>query len=106
MADNHFAFDRSGSRPAGYRLGRAHEGLDTAIKGLVDERDTMIQMRDGDGSQDAHYAAVKTAYGFGSDADAKSAFLELDSLLAKINTDGAVSSVRAAIGQFLSRLRS
>ena len=29
----------------------AHEHLDLALKNLVDERDAMVQMRDGDGSQ-------------------------------------------------------
>ena len=106
MADNHYSFDRTGGKAAGWRLGRAHECLDNAMRWLVDERDAMIQMRDGDGSQDAHYVLVKTLYGFGSDADARSAFLELDSVLAKLTTDGSVSSVNAAIKQFLSRLRS
>lgn len=106
MADTHYAFDRTGGKAAGFRLGRAHEALDNAIKWLVDERDTMIQMRDGDGSQDAHYAEAKTAYGFVTDAEAKAAFLELDSVLAKLTTDAGVSSVNAAIKQFVARLRS
>lgn len=105
-AETHYGFNRSGSLAAGYRLGVAVESLDKAVKGLVDERDTMIQMRDGDGSQNAHYAAVTTAYGFSSDAEAKGAFLELDSLIAKLQTDSSVSGVKAAIAQFLARLRS
>jgi hypothetical protein len=106
MADNHYSFDRTGGKAAGWRLGRAVEALDNASKWLVDERDAMIQMRDGDGSQDTHYASVTTAYGFSNDAEAHSAFLELDSLLAKINVDASVSSVKAAIGQFIARFRN
>jgi len=40
------------------------------------------------------------------DADAKNAFLELDAVLGKINVDSSVSNVKAAIAQFLARLRS
>lgn len=103
MADTHYAFDRS--KTAGYRLALAHEALD-GLRHLKNERDTMVQMRNGDGSLDSHYDAVTTAYGFANSADAKNAFLELDSLVAKIDTDASVSSVKAAINQFLARLRS
>lgn len=104
--ETHYAFDRNS--PAGFRLGRAHEGLDLALVGLVAERDTMLQMRDGaDNPGDAsNYAAVTAAYGFVSDAEARGAFLELDALVAKLTTDASVTDVHAAIKQFLSRLRS
>ena len=104
MSGTHYPFNRS--LPAGFRLGRAHEELDASVQVLVDERDTMVQMRVGTGLLDSDYAGVKAAYGFTTDADAKNAFLELDSLLAKINTDNAVTTVKTAIGQFLARLRS
>lgn len=105
-AETHYGFSRN--TPAGFRLGRAHEGLDLAMTGLVAERDAMVQMRDGADcpSDAACYAAVTTAYGFSSNAEARGAFLELDSLVAKLTSDGSQSSVNAAIKQFLSRLRS
>lgn len=106
MADNHFSFDRTGGKAAGWRLGRAHEALELAMKGLVDERDAMIQMRSGDGSLDSHYTEVTARYGFSSDAEAHSAFLELDSVLGKLTVGSSVSSVKAAIRQFLARLRN
>jgi hypothetical protein len=104
--ETHYGFNRN--IPAGFRLGRAHEGLDLAMVGLVAERDAMVQMRDGADcpSDSACYAAVTAAYGFSSNTEARGAFLELDSLVAKLTTDASVSSVNAAIKQFLARLRS
>ena len=104
--ETHYAFNRN--IPAGFRLGRAHEGLDIALVGLVAERDTMVQMRDGADcpSDSACYAAVTSAYGFSSNVEARGAFLELDALCAKLTTDASVTSVNAAIKQFLARLRS
>lgn len=104
MADNHYSFSRSGG--AGFRLGRAHEALDNALQWLVAERDAMTQMLDGDGSQDAHYAGVKDSYGFATDAEAKAAFLELDSVVAKLTSNASQSSVFDAVKQFLSRFRN
>jgi hypothetical protein len=68
-------------------------------------RDVMIQMRDGDGSQDAHYAELTTRFGFASDAKARAAFEELDSCYSKTSGNGSVSNVRAARDQFFARLR-
>lgn len=104
MGDQHYLFDRM--KPAGIRLGRAHEALDQAINGLVAERNTMVQMFDGDGSADAHFAAHVAAYGFTSEADAHAAFLELDALIGKLTTDASVTAVRSAIEQFLARFRN
>lgn len=72
---------------------------------LRDVRAVMIQMRDGDGSQDAHYAEVTSRFGFASDAKARAAFEELDSAYSKTSGDGSVSNVRAARDQLYDRLR-
>jgi len=104
MADNHYLFDRN--KPAGFRLGRAHEDLDNALARLVNERDAMTQMLDGDGSQDGHYAAHVTAYGFGDTADAHAAYSELSAAIGKLTTDASVSSVNAALKQFVARFRN
>ncbi len=105
-AETHYGFNRNIA--AGFRLGRAHEGLDLAMVGLVAERDAMVQMRDGaDNPADpTNYASVTAAYGFSSNAEARGAFLELDALVAKLTSDGSQTNVNAAIKQFLSRLRS
>ena len=72
---------------------------------MVDVRDMMIQMRDGDGSADAHYARVTSLMGFESDAKARAAFEELDSAFSKTSGNGSVSNVRAARDQLFAKLR-
>lgn len=72
---------------------------------LRDVRSVMIQMRDGDGSQDAHYSVVTTRFGFESDAKSRTAFEELDSAFNKTSGDGSVSNVRAARDQLFDKLR-
>jgi hypothetical protein len=68
-------------------------------------RDVMIQMRDGDGSQEAHYAIVQAEFGFESNAKAKAAFEELDSAYSKTSGNGSVTNVRAARDQMFAKLR-
>lgn len=72
---------------------------------MNDVRDLMIQMRDGDGSQDAHYAEATSRFGFASDAKARAAFEEIDSAYAKTSGDGNVSNVRAARNQLFAKMR-
>lgn len=72
---------------------------------MADVRDVMIQMRDGDGSQDAHYAELTTRFGFTTDAKARAAFEELDSAYSKTSGNGSVSNVRAARDQLYAKLR-
>jgi len=72
---------------------------------MRDVRDMMIQMRDGDGSQDAHYAELTARFGFPNDASARAAFEELDSAYSKTSGDGSVSNVRAARDQLFNKLR-
>ena len=72
---------------------------------FTDVRDVMIQMRDGDGSQDAHYAIVTTRFGFDTDASARAAFEEIDSAYSKTSGNGSVSNVRAARDQLFAKLR-
>lgn len=72
---------------------------------INDVRDMMIQMRDGDGSQDVHYAELTARFGFVSDAQARSAFEELDSAYSKTSGNGSVTDVRAARDQLFAKLR-
>ena len=84
---------------------------------MTDVRDVMIQMRDGDGSQNVHYAEVVKRFGFGDydstqgaptdaqNAKAKAAFDELDSAYSKTSGNGTVSNVRAARDQMFAKLR-
>ncbi len=72
---------------------------------LIDARSVMLQFRDGDGSQAAHYDQLAAAGDFtagdyaDANAAAKASFDEVDSLHAKITTDASVSSVMTAISQ-------
>jgi hypothetical protein len=72
---------------------------------FTDVRDMMIQMRDGDGSQDAHYDNIATRFGFETSAKARAAFEELDSAYSKTSGNDSVSNVRAARDQFYAKLR-
>jgi hypothetical protein len=115
MAFNHISFNQSNQFGAKLRqlLNQLEQGDDL----FVDVRDTMIQMRDGDGSQNVHYAEVTRRYGFGDydptqgaptdaqNAKARAAFEELDSAFSKTSGNGSVSNVRAARDQLFARLR-
>ena len=112
MAFNHISFN------AGLRHGALLRQLLTLIESgddaFTDVRDAMIQMRSGDGSQDAHYDEVVRRFGFqdydptqgtpNADqlAKARSAFEELDSAYSKTSGNGTVDNVRAARDQFFA----
>lgn len=101
MAHHHFNDQLSHGRQLRRFLQMAEESDDL----MADVRDVMIQMRTGDGSDAAHYATVVTRFGFATNADAKSAFDELDSAYSKTSGNGSVSNVRAARDQLFSKLR-
>lgn len=103
MAFQHIYFNDQTSYGRQFRrMLQMSEEADDLMK---DVRDVMIQMRDGDGSQAAHYAEVTARFGFDSDAKSKAAFEELDSALSKTSGDGSVSNVRAARDQLFAKLR-
>ena len=81
-------------------------GLERSLDLLTDLRETMVQMRTGDGSQDAHYAVITEQFGFKNDAEARSAFEEFDSAWGKLNTDASVEFVRAELVQLFAKLRN
>ena len=103
MAANHIYFNES--TQYGRLLRRMLNVNEDADDSIADVRDVMIQMRDGDGSQDAHYAEVTSRFGFTSDAKARAAFEELDSAYSKTSGNGSVSNVRAARDQLFAKLR-
>lgn len=103
MAFNHIHFnDQAGYGRQLRQMLQMSEESDDLMK---DMRDVMINMRDGDGSDAAHYAEVTSRFGFTSNEKAKAAFDELDSAYSKISGDGSVSNVRAARDQLFSKLR-
>jgi hypothetical protein len=103
MAANHIIFNKQHDvmRQAVRGMQLLREGRDV----LSEARAALIQMRDGDGAQAAHYNLLAAQAGFqaGDYADAsaaaKASFDEIDSVWAKVATDGATSSVSAAISQ-------
>lgn len=103
MAFNHVHFDDQGTY--GRQLRRALHSNEEADDLLADVRDMMLQMRDGDGSQDAHYAELTARFGFTTDAKARAAFEEIDSAYSKTSGNDSVSNVRAARDQLFAKLR-
>lgn len=93
---------------------RTNERADELMR---DVRDCMLQMRDGNGSSNVHYAEVTKRFRFAdydptqgapSDAQnaiARAAFEELDSAYSKTSGNGSVSDVRAARDQLFAKLR-
>lgn len=82
-------------------LQQLEEGKDT----LNDVLASMPHMIDGDGSDAAQFAEVTSRYGFASNAAAKAAWDELNSVLFKLNTNASVDSVNAALLQAFAKLR-
>jgi hypothetical protein len=103
MAFNHIHFNDQ--TQYGRKLRRMLDMMEESDDLMKDVRDVMVQMRDGDGSQDVHYAEVTTRFGFVSDAKARAAFEELDSAYSKTSGDGQVEFVRAARDQLFAKLR-
>lgn len=103
MAFSHISFNDQTNY--GRMLRRFLDKAEQSDDEFTDVRDVMIQMRDGDGSQDAHYAEVTSKFGFASDAKARAAFEELDSAYSKTSGNGSVSNVRGARDQLFAKLR-
>lgn len=103
MANNHIYFNQQ--TQFGQLLRRLLSAMEQGDDLMTDVRDCMIQMRDGDGTQDAHYVTITARFGFDSDAKARAAFEELDSAYSKTSGNVSVSNVRAARDQFMAKLR-
>lgn len=103
MAVQHINFNDQ--TPHGRMLRRGLTQLEDGLDHLNDLKATMALMIDGDGSQAAHFTYVTGKFGFGTDANAKAAWDELNSLLAKLNTDAQVTFVNAALLQCFNKFR-
>ena len=97
MAFSYIHFD-SGLQHGGMLRG-ALTRLENGRDDLLAVREVMIQMRDGDGSQAAHYTQVTIRFGFPNDATAKAAFEEIDSCCFSLN------SAEAAMNQLFAKMR-
>src|SRR4249920_3741511 len=103
MAYNHILFNEN--TQFGRSLRRFLDLAEQSDDQFADVRDAMIQMTDGDGSQDVHFARVTQLFGFDNDTAAHNAYLEIDSAFSKTSGNGTVSNVRAARDQMFAKLR-
>ena len=102
MATNLFFNDQL---PHGRLLRSGLLGLENGKASMNAVLGSMATMITGDGSSSAHFPEVTTRFGFTSDANSKAAWDELQSLMAKLNTDGSVTAVDAAMKQAANKMR-
>ncbi len=115
MAFAHISYDKNSQY--GQKLFSLLTKLESSDDEFTDVRDLMIQMRDGDGSSNVHYAEVVRRFKFADydttqgdptdaqNAKARAAFEELDSAYSKTSGNGSVSNVRSARDQLFAKLR-
>lgn len=103
MAVNHISFNDQTQH--GRVLRRGLQQLEEGLENVNDVLATMQTMIDGDGSSADHFTYLAEKYGFSSNAIAKAAWDELNSLAAKLNTNDSVSSVNAALLQAFNKFR-
>jgi len=89
----------------GAKLRSALSTMESGFRALVDIRDCMTVMIDGDGSSATQFTEVQQRFGFVDTTVAKAAWDELNSVLAKLQTDASVTSVNAALLQVFKKLR-
>lgn len=103
MAVNHIFFQQGTNHGSALRSGLNQ--IENGIERLNDLLGTMALMIDGDGTNAAHFVYMTEKFGFETTAGAKAAWEELNSAMAKLNTDGSVSNVNAALTQLFNKLR-
>jgi hypothetical protein len=89
----------------GRMLRRALQQLEEGRDGMVDLFSTFTTMLNPDGSNEANFNEAVTLFGFPDNATAKKAYDEINGLLAKINTDNAVSNTMSALNQVFNEFR-
>jgi hypothetical protein len=99
MAIGHIDYNRQSEY--GKQLKRAADDFESGLKGMIEQRDMLIQMKDG--ADFTTYALTK--YGFASTAVADAALAEIESALAKVTVDSSVSGTAAALNQLFDKLR-
>ncbi len=108
MAANYIEFNHLVD--PGRSIARGLQMIREGIRTLTDARAIILQMRDGDGSDAAHYDLVASELGVqagdyaSANAAAQALFNEIDSLWFKLTTNSSVSDVAAAIAQAPAKL--
>ena len=108
MALDNIPFDGSnstGSRYHGVILRQGLTQLESGFNSLNNVLNSMNHMVDGDGSDIAHFDEMVVRYGFPDTTTAKAAWDELNSVLAKLNTDASVTTVNSSLLQIFSKMR-
>lgn len=103
MAVAHILYNKGSQYGALLKAGL--QGMETALDSLNKIKATMALMIDGDGSQDSHFAYIANQFGFETPALAKAGWDELNSVLFKLNTNGSVTDVNAALLQVFNKFR-
>lgn len=82
----------------------ADRAANAALALLTEVRAIMVQMLDGDGSQDAHYSTIQARFGFSDVVTARAAFAEIDSAWGNSTNNDSRAAVKAARDQLFARL--
>ena len=97
MAATNIPFDRSNQH--GQELKACLNGIRKAVTDLPILLGIFTHMVDGDGTDVSHFTELVTLGVYENTADAKASWDELQSVNAKLQTDGSVMSVNAAMLQ-------
>jgi len=103
MAVSHIYFNEQSQY--GRLIRRALNLIEDGLDNLNDTIGVITVMIDGDGSQADHFTYATTKFGFGSDADTKAAYEELQSLAFKLNTNASITDMNAALLQAFNKFR-
>ncbi len=103
MAVSHITYNQGTQH--GALLKTALSQLEAGLQRANELKATLALMIDGDGSNATHFAYMQEKLGFADNAAAKSAWEELNSLLFKLNTNGSVTDVNAALMQAFAKFR-
>ena len=103
MASDNIFFDQQSTHGRLLRQGLSQ--LETGLDTLNNVLENLPHMIDGDGTSVTHFNEVVTRYGFADTTAAKAAWDELNSMMAKLNTDTSVTSVNAAMLQAFAKMR-
>jgi tetrahydromethanopterin S-methyltransferase subunit H len=103
MAITHFQYTPTSQH--GSILKSCLSGLETGVTSGNQCLGVMATMIDGDGSNASQFTEVTNKFGFPDNATSKAAWDELNSMMAKINTNADVTNVNAALTQAFNKFR-
>jgi hypothetical protein len=103
MAVQHIDMNTTASY--GQRLRSQLTAIEDQLGQLVELRNTMQLMIDGDGSSSTHFTYMTAKFGYADNTFAKASWDELNSALAKLTTNNSVDNVAAALAQLFNKHR-